>query len=684
VAKQSAAASALPWARAVRSGRRDLRLPAFLTLTNVLGLPALLATIVFAFRANGSARPILCLALGAVLVAGEMLPIPVARGDDAGDEVSISSTIALALAMLAPAGVAVLAQTVALVADEVRSRRMWYRLPFNVAQYALAIICSRLVFDLVTGTHMNVWYPTLPQRVLAGGLLGGVAFYVVNNGLIGVAVALKLRLPIRHQVFEDFRHQVVTSGVLLALAPVTAIAVSSHPWSLPLIMLPLAAVHRSARMAYAREHEALHDSLTGLANRALFNARLERAHREQLPSTAVLLIDVDHFKEINDTLGHHAGDIMLVELAKRLRSVVRERDLVARLGGDEFAVLINSAASDEELERLVERLRDGLHQPVNLNGVRIDTSASVGVVLATDEDSAEALLRRADVAMYAAKRSRGTVAYYRAEHDGHSVERLSLLGELREAAEQGQIFFVYQPKISLTDGSIVGVEALARWQHPTFGELSPMRFIPLAESTGLIDTMTKRLLEHGLDQLAAWHGNDAQVGLAVNISARSLGDERFVDEVHQMLLDRAITPGLLTLEVTESSIMTDFDQSTRVLRQLRNLGVRISIDDFGTGYSSLAYLKRIFADELKIDKSFVQRVADDTQDEVIVGMTIQLGHELGLSVVAEGVETDAAAEILRRLGCDAIQGYLIAAPMTAVEMTDWLQTRDIMAVAEAS
>jgi diguanylate cyclase (GGDEF)-like protein len=642
---------------------------------SVLGLPAFAATLNELRSWNGS-RWILLALLGALLLVGEMQPIPVARGDDAGDEVSISSTVALAMLMIAPPVAAVIAQAVALIADEARSRRMWLRLPFNIAQYTLALLAARWTFAKTTGISYDHWQHTLPQSVIGGGLAAAAVFFIVNNGLIGIAVALKLRNRISRQLVEDFRHQIVTSGVLLALAPVMAFTVEAHEWALPLLLLPLAAVHRSARLAYAREHEALHDALTGLGNRVLFNARLERVYQNRDTAAAVLLIDVDHFKEINDTLGHHAGDLLLIEIARRLRQATREGDVVARLGGDEFAVLAMGVGTEEAAQPLLTRVRQALHGSVSISGVRIDTTASVGVALASREtESAEALLRRADVAMYAAKRSRGAVSFYTSDSDEHTIERLTLLGDLRRATDNDQVYLAYQPKVDLHTGDVVGVEALARWRHPELGELSPRRFIPLAESTGLIDEMTQRLLEQGLRQLRQWHEAGHDLSLAVNVSARLLGAASFVDVVAEQLRHFDIRPRHLTLEVTESMIMVDLPSALATLRRLRDLDVRLSIDDFGTGYSSLAYLRKLAVDELKIDRSFVHRVAVDRYDAAIVDMAVRLGHEFGLTVVAEGVEDAAALDALRELGCDLAQGYHVAVPRPAAEMTTWLDTR---------
>jgi diguanylate cyclase (GGDEF)-like protein len=663
-----------------------LPLTSYMAAVCLLGMPAVGFSVSSINLSSVGHRPWLYVALVGVLIAGEMMPIPVPRGDDAGDEVSISSTIALALVMLAAPGVAIVGQAIALAADEARQLRQWSRLAFNVAQYSLALVAAWAVYAWLIGVPL-LRDPLRPPPVAVGaGLVAAAAFFLVNNTLTGIAISLKLRAPLRRQLIDDFRYQLTTSGVLFALAPVTAITVNKSAWTLPLLLLPIAAVHRSARLAYAREHEALHDGLTGLANRALFSDRLERACADAHRSpAAVMIIDVDHFKEINDTLGHHAGDLLLIELAARLREAVREGDLVARLGGDEFAVLATGVGTEEEAVPLLERLEGALQGSVLISGVRIDISASVGVALAPlDAGVAEQLLQRADVAMYAAKRNRGSVTFYESNEDIHTVERLSLLGELRDALDAGDVFLAYQPKISLTDDAVVGAEALARWKHPTLGLLGPARFIPLAENTGLIDALTLQLLDEGLRQLGEWHRNGLDLGLAVNLSPRVLAGSGLAGHVERLLLEHDIAPEMLTLEITESMIVLDTSRVLTVLRGLRDIGVRISIDDFGTGYSSLAYLKRLAVDELKIDRSFISRIADDRHDAIITEMTIDLGHHFDLLVVAEGVEDERALQALRRLGCDVVQGFHIAPALPAPEFTDWIAVRrELGAVREA-
>ncbi len=432
-----------------------------------------------------------------------------------------------------------------------------------------------------------------------------------------------------------------------------------------------------AEARHELERRATTDVLTGLANRATLRSHLDTVLSDE-PTHTVLFADVDDLKVVNDRYGHAAGDAVLRTIADRLRAVTRPGDLVARLGGDEFAVLTIGPAGEHEVGPVLARIQEALRTSVTISGVRLDMGASLGVAFAPgDAVDADALFQKADVALYAAKRNRGSTAFYADDEDQHSVERLSLLGELREALEVGEIFPVYQPKTSLVTGRTVGVEALARWNHATLGLLGPARFIPLAESTGLIEPITLHLLDKGLEQLATWNANGLELTLAVNLSARLLAQPRLPEYIQERLSLHGVEPCQLTLEVTESMLMADTDRAIAVLETLNKLGVRISIDDFGTGYSSLAYLKRFPVDELKIDKGFVRGIAHDRHDAAIAAMTIELAHVFGLEVVAEGVEDEAAFLLLAELGCDLVQGYYVAHPMRAEDFEGWISAREL-------
>ncbi|WP_344687081.1 putative bifunctional diguanylate cyclase/phosphodiesterase [Blastococcus jejuensis] len=426
-------------------------------------------------------------------------------------------------------------------------------------------------------------------------------------------------------------------------------------------------------------HQATHDALTGLPNWELLRDRLEQAlvaAGRSDDEVALLLIDLDRFKEINDTLGHTYGDKLLRQVGPRLQSVLREGDTIARLGGDEFAVLLPTVDGESEARLVAERLRESLHRAFDVDGVVLDVEASVGIVLSPWHGTGtEDLLRNADIAMYAAKELKGAAVVFEPEEHATAPNRLTVLGDLRRGLEaEGELFLHYQPKITLDGERIEGVEALLRWQHPTQGLVPPGDFIPVAEGTGIILRLTERVLQMALAQQRTWLDAGHPVPVAVNLSTRCLLDAGLPDMVQRLLTEHRVPASLLRLEVTESAVMGDAARCMDVLQRLHDLGVRLSIDDFGTGYSSMAYLRRLPVDELKIDRSFVLGMCTTAQDAVLVRTAIDLGHNLGLTVVAEGVEGAEHVDALRTLGCDIAQGYHFARPMPAAQLSELLAT----------
>jgi diguanylate cyclase (GGDEF)-like protein len=421
-------------------------------------------------------------------------------------------------------------------------------------------------------------------------------------------------------------------------------------------------------------HQATHDALTGLPNRVLLLDRMEQAlatASRSAAEVAVMLIDLDRFKEINDTLGHSYGDDLLRQVGPRLESVLREGDTVARLGGDEFAVLLPVVDGAEEAAAVAERLRDSLHRRFEVQGVGLDLEASVGIALAPWHGSdTEELLRNADIAMYVAKEVKAGAVLFAPEEHVTGPTQLSVLGDLRTALESDdELFLHYQPKITLECGRVEGLEALLRWAHPQRGLVPPSDFIPVAEGTGIIIRLTERVLGMALAQVRRWADAGLAVPVAVNLSARCLLDASLPDRVARLLVSHGVPAALLRLEVTESAVMSDAARCMDVLQRLHELGVRLSIDDFGTGYSSMVHLRRLPVDELKIDRSFVLGMTTMSQDAVLVRTAIDLGHNLGLTVVAEGVEGLEHADALRDLDCDVAQGYHFARPMPAEDVT---------------
>jgi diguanylate cyclase len=425
--------------------------------------------------------------------------------------------------------------------------------------------------------------------------------------------------------------------------------------------------------------QALSDALTGLPNRTLLLDRtaqaIRQADRELVPA-ALLLLDLDRFKEVNDTLGHHCGDQLLVQVGQRLRAALRSVDTVARLGGDEFAVLLPRISTGEGVVTVANKLHAALEEPFTLEGLALEVEASIGLALYPEHgNDPDELLQRADIAMYVAKQTHAGFVLFDPKQDQHSPRRLALLGELRRAIEGRQLLLHYQPKIDAHSGQVLGVEALVRWQHPTHGLVPPGEFIPLAERTGLIGPLTHYVMDAALHQCRDWRQAGHELAVAVNVSARRLLDLAFPDEVGGLLARWEVPARLLVVEITESAIMADPAHAMQILGRLNQMGVGLSIDDFGTGYSSMAYLKSLPVHELKVDRSFVSQMTSNSSDAVIVRSTVDLGRNLGLRVVAEGVEDQTTLEALDALGCDAVQGYHVSRPITPDDLIDWLQLR---------
>ena len=426
----------------------------------------------------------------------------------------------------------------------------------------------------------------------------------------------------------------------------------------------------------ALEYQALHDALTGLPNRSLFNDRLRQAllgARRNRQTFGVLLLDLNRFKDVNDAFGHDRGDSLLQEVAARIRGVLRATDTVARLGGDEFAVLTTDAKHPESIVGAARKIEASLEAPFALGDQRVETGASIGIALYPQHgDDPGTLMRRADVAMYVAKRSGLGHTIYSPEHEAQAFKRSGLAGELRRSIAQGELVLHYQPQMLLSSGATYGVEALVRWNHPREGMLPPDRFIPMAEDSGMIRPLTIWVLDAALRQLRAWMDTGLALSMAVNISPRSVEDPSLVETVAQALTTWRMEPACLTLEVTEGVAMAA--AAGKALHRLSDMGVKISLDDFGTGYSSLLYLKRLPVSEIKIDRSFVAGLASDGDSAAIVRSAVGLGHNLGLRVVAEGLQDRHAEAILMDSGCDAAQGFLIGRPVSGVEMTSYLST----------
>jgi len=433
------------------------------------------------------------------------------------------------------------------------------------------------------------------------------------------------------------------------------------------------------RQAEINEYQALHDPLTGLPNRMLFTDRIGHAilqaqrHKAKL---AVALIDLDRFKEINDSLGHGAGDQVLISVGERMAGALRASDTVARLGGDEFGLVLTEISGPDALLPVLERLQEGLEEPIHVQSLPIGIEASIGIAIYPDHGhDAQTLIQRADVAMYEAKRDGFNYVFYDDSTHDYDVTSLTLVSDLRRAISERELVLYYQPKAALESGVVTSVEALIRWMHPERGLVLPDSFIPLAQETSLIGPLTLYVIEEALRQVRAWHEQGIELQVAVNLSTRNLLDRSFPNQVADLLRRWDVKPDALELEVTESSMLANPTRAKAILGELSELGIRLSIDDFGTGYSSLAYLRQLPVDEIKIDRSFVIGMAVEAGDAVIVRSTVDLGRNLGLEVVAEGVETIEHWERLRELGCNTAQGYYLSRPVPAEELCDWLRER---------
>ncbi len=428
------------------------------------------------------------------------------------------------------------------------------------------------------------------------------------------------------------------------------------------------------------QHQALHDELTDLPNRTLFHDRIEQAllHAARTKRRFVVMImDLDRFKEINDTLGHHAGDVLLEEVARRLRDSLRLSDTVARLGGDEFGVLSLDSIDLSVAMAVAERMRAAVEQPLQIDALDLDVECSIGIALyPVHGETVNDLLKHADFAMYAAKQRGTSFEIYTPQDEPVTTTQIGLVGEFRRALDEHELVVHYQPAVALADGRLSGVEALVRWRHPRHGVLLPGEFVPLIEQTSMIQLLTRDVLDQALRQARVWLDAGLRVPLAVNLSPRNLQDPLFPGELEEMLYRWEIAPDQIDLEITESTVMSNPKRAMEAIEQLRAIGTGLVLDDFGTGYSSLTFLRGLPVDTIKIDKSFVEHMVTSDTDRVIVRSLIDLAHDLGLRVIAEGVENELVWRELTELGCDAAQGFYLSTPRPAAELTRWLEELD--------
>jgi len=607
------------------------------------------------------------LVLIAVTVIVECVPMRVPRRGFT-EEITSSITFVFALLLLHGLPVALVAQLLASAISDRRRGKPFERVAFNVGQCGLSVLAAGTVLALLSDVPRDTGVAFLPSDIPAI-VVAAITFFACNSILVSIVSALSQGIPVLAHIRHDTPFQASIALLLLGMSPAVVIVSDFSLWLLPLLLLPMVAVHRAGLAAIRDHHRALHDELTGLPNRTHFALRAEHALQTATAeggTVALVVLDLDAFKEINDTLGHHQGDELLRLVSRRLAAATDPEETAARFGGDEFAFVCPLANGADDVPAVAERLLAVLDLPFALGDLQLSVDASIGVALWPEHGAdSDALLRRADVALYQAKDSPLPVVLYDADHGESDVDRLALLGELRHGIDRGELDLAYMPKVALDSGVVLGMEALVRWKHPDRGLLTPGSFIPHAERTGLIGALTLEVLGQALTQAAAWVAAGTPTRIAVNLSARNLLDRGLPGSIALQLAQRGVRADLLELEITESTIMADPERALVVLEEIAAMGVQLTIDDFGTGYSSLAYLKRLPVTTLKIDRSFVTNMLEDAQDALIVQSTIDLARNLGLFVVAEGVEDDATRMALADLGCHAGQGFLYGAPAVA-------------------
>ena len=649
----------------------------YITAVTVAGLGAFLVA-VYGLAGPGISgllkQPLLWV-IAALALLGELKRIvtPGKSGPDAG---AVSVTFCFAALLYWGFPVAAVLRAITTLVVALCARRAPFRALFNVAQLTLSLAAAAAVLAVahVHPAPARPWVPAGSQLGAVG--LAAAAYFACNFVLVGVAVALHARTPLLATLRRALPYQAFVTLALLSAAPLVVVAMNRSVLLLLLFLLPLSAIYANAAMSLNREYQALHDQLTGLPNRTLLARRTADALTQAGRTGAkcgFLLLDLDRFKEVNDTLGHLLGDALLQVIAYRLARSVRPGDVVARLGGDEFAVLLPAVRTITVAAEVAARLRAALAEPVRLEGMSFEIEASVGIALYPDDGSTvEVLLQRADVAMYLAKERRTGVETYVARADRYSPARLSLLGDLRRGIDRGEFELHYQPKVFLATGQAAGMEALLRWRHPDRGLLGPAEFIPLAEQSYLMRELTAHVVQLALRQASAWRRSGLVVQLSVNVSRRDLLDAGLATTIERELAGHGLPPGVLLLEISERALNHEAADIAGGLNALRTLGIELSVDDFMTGYCSVGRLKEMSIGEVKIDPSFVAAVASSPDTELIVRSAVHLLRGLGIRSVAEGVESPQVAASLQAMGCDVAQGWQFSRPLNAAAAAAWL------------
>lgn len=616
--------------------------------------------------------------LAAMVVLGDAWPI-VTPGRSQQEAPKAAVTFSFAALIVWGMPLAVLLRTVSVLVAYLGRRKSPYLAAFNAAASNLALVAAGATLHVFGDRHMPDYHWVFHGTgAVFGVLIASVVLFTVNYVVIGIAIALNAREPVGRTLQVNLPYQALVSVVLVAAAPLVAVVIASKsPLLLALVIVPLAATHVSAAKFVQREHQIQHDELTGLANRKLLMQRLDRTLAEARSSgtkVGYLLLDLDRgLKEVNDTLGHAVGDRLLRLVAHRLTHSIRPGDLVARLGGDEFAVLLPSIKEASAAREVAARLRAAVAEPIRLEGMQFVIEVSIGIAMFPDDATAEELLmQRADVAMYLAKQRRSGVERYIADLDKNSPARLALFGELRRGLDRGEFELHYQPVVQLTDRRVVGMEALVRWRHPIRGMLTPGDFIPLVQQSYLMREVTAYVIDAAMTQAVLWQKSGLGVRLSLNVSGRDLLGNALVDLVRQGLATHGLSADAVQLEIDERVLTSEPAHAASAAEALAGLGVGLSLDDFGTGYSSLVRLRRLPVCELKIDSSFVGRLLESPDDEVVVKSIVDLAAALGIRSVAEGVESAEVAGALLTMGCVAGQGWFFGKPMNAASATSWL------------
>jgi len=630
--------------------------------------------------------------LAAMVVLGDIWPI-VTPGRSSLEAPLASVTFSFAMLIVWGLPVAVLVRATSTMVTFLAKRKAPHRAAFNAAANTLSLAAAGIVLR-VLGLHRGPRHWLLLtgkylDRNLLAVLLAALACFAVTYVLFTVAVALHSRERVLGTLVSKLPHEAFVGLVVFATAPLVALAIDSlSAWFVLLFAFPLAAFYINAAVSVQREHQAHHDELTGLPNRKMLMLRLDSMLAQAASSgggLGFLLLDLDRgLKEVNDTLGHAVGDRLLRLVAHRLTHSIRPGDLVARLGGDEFAVLLPSMKEASAAREVAARLRAAVAEPIRLEGMSFVIEVSIGIAMFPDDaTSAELLMQRADVAMYLAKQRRSGVERYVPDLDRNSPSRLALFGELRRGLDRGELELHYQPKVYLADQRAAGVEALVRWLHPVRGMLMPDDFIPVVQQSYLMREVTAFVIETAVAQAAIWRQSGLDVQVSINLSGRDLLDNGLADLVSQCLNRHRLPPEALLLEIDERVLTSEPAHSVATAESLAGLGVGLSLDDFGTGYSNLVRLKRLPVTEVKVDSSFVSRLLESPDDEVVVKSILDLAAALGIRSVAEGVESVDVAAALLEMGCVAAQGWYFAKPMNAASATAWLTEQKLLGAATA-